>query len=212
MKNLATSTIHVWLSMTTRPPEPIIAPILLRLSKSRGRSKCSFVRQAPLGPPICTALNSPSPLIPPPISKIIFLSVVPIGTSIRPVFVIFPVRAKAFVPGLLAVPIERYQSAPFPIIWETVAKVSTLLRTVGESKRPCSVVRGGLTRGKPLLPSMLAVRAEPSPHTKAPAPFAICILNDLPEPRISSPRIPILSASMIAFCNLFTANGYSALT
>ena len=175
-----------------------MAPMDLRLSKSRGRSRCSFVRHAPLGPPICTALNSPSPLMPPPMSKMIFLKVVPIGTSISPVFVMFPVRAKALVPGLLGVPMERYQSAPFPMIWDTVAKVSTLLRTVGESKRPCSVVRGGFTLGKPLFPSMLAVSAEPSPQTKAPAPFAMWILKDLPEPRISSPRIPTLSASDIA--------------
>ena len=32
-------------SMTTRPPEPIIAPIFFRESKSRGRSRCSLLAQ-----------------------------------------------------------------------------------------------------------------------------------------------------------------------
>ena len=33
-------------------PEPTIAPTFLRVSKSRGISRCSLVRQAPEGPPI----------------------------------------------------------------------------------------------------------------------------------------------------------------
>ena len=60
MKNLATSTIHVCSSITTRPPEPIIAPTFFRESKSSGKSSCPApsVRHPPDGPPICTALNS----------------------------------------------------------------------------------------------------------------------------------------------------------
>ena len=34
----------------------------------------------------------------------------------------------------------------------TLAKVSTLFSTVGSAQRPCSMVRGGLTRGMPRLP------------------------------------------------------------
>ena len=113
MKNLATSTMHVSSSITTSPPDPIMAPAFLRLSKSRGRSRCSSVRHPPEGPPICTALNFLPPLMPPPISYIICLNVVPIGTSIRPVFTMFPVSANAFVPGLFSGPMVLYQSAPF---------------------------------------------------------------------------------------------------
>ena len=68
IKKRATSTIQVLSSMTTRPPEPIIAPIFFKESKSRLTSKCGVIRQPPDGPPICTALNFASPLIPPPIS------------------------------------------------------------------------------------------------------------------------------------------------
>ena len=103
-------------------------------------------------------------------SKMTSRMVVPMGTSIRPVFTTLPVRAKAFVPGLLGVPMLRYQSAPRRRMSAALAKVSTLLRTVGCAHRPCSMVRGGLTRGMPRLPSMDAVRALPSPQTNAPAP------------------------------------------
>ena len=54
MKNRAVSTMQVSSSMTTKPPEPIMAPMLFRLSKSRGRSRCSrlAVVAPPEGPPI----------------------------------------------------------------------------------------------------------------------------------------------------------------
>ena len=68
MKNLATSTIQVFLSMTTKPPDPIITLNFWTESKSRGSSKCSSVRHPPDGPPICTALNSLPSFSPPQIS------------------------------------------------------------------------------------------------------------------------------------------------
>ena len=64
IKKRATSTIQVCSSMTTRPPEPIIAPAFFSESKSSGRSRCSLVRQPPEGPPICTALNPAPPRMP----------------------------------------------------------------------------------------------------------------------------------------------------
>ena len=87
-----------------------------------------------------------------------------------PVFFTLPVMANAFVPGLVSVPVEQYHSTPFIIISGTFAYVSTLLSTVGFPKSPASTVRGGFTRGMPLSPSIEAVRALPSPQTKAPAP------------------------------------------
>jgi len=56
--------------------------------------------QPPEGPPVCTILNSRWSRIPPPISKISSLKVVPSGTSTRPVLLTFPVRAKVLVPLL----------------------------------------------------------------------------------------------------------------
>ncbi|MPN07311.1 hypothetical protein SDC9_154577 [bioreactor metagenome] len=212
IKKRATSTMHVLLSITTKPPEPIIAPAFLSESKSNGRSKCSFVRQPPDGPPICTALKSAPSRIPPPISNITSLKVVPIGTSISPVFSIFPVMANAFVPGLFSGPMPLYHSAPLVIISGTFAKVSTLLSTVGLSKRPCSTVRGGLTRGIPRLPSMEAVSAEPSPQTNAPAPRFMCTLKLKPVPKIFSPSKPNSVACLMAFLRRAIANGYSART
>ena len=58
----------------------------------------------------------------------------------------------------------------------------TLFSTVGSAQRPCSMVRGGLTRGMPRLPSMEAVRALPSPQTKAPAPMFTWIRKEKSVP------------------------------
>ena len=98
IKNLAMSTIHVVSSTTTRLPEPIIAPASFNDSKSIGESRCVSGKQPPEGPPICTALNFFFFGIPPPISNTISLTVIPIGTSIKPVFLTFPVSANIFVP------------------------------------------------------------------------------------------------------------------
>jgi len=206
--------MQVLSSITTRPPEPIIAPAFLRESKSRGISRWSSanVRQPPEGPPICTALNFAPPRMPPPMSNMTSLRVVPIGTSIRPVLLILPVRAKALVPGLVGVPKDRNHSMPLFIMGATLAKVSTLFSTVGQSKRPCSTVRGGFTRGIPRLPSIEAVRALPSPQTKAPAPRFIWRWKRFPEPRILSPKSPAEVSCSMAIFSRSTANGYSART
>src|SRR5574344_1684129 len=47
IKNLATSTIQVSSAITTSPPVPIIAPALIKLSSSSGKSTCSSVKQPP---------------------------------------------------------------------------------------------------------------------------------------------------------------------
>ena len=121
MKKRATSTIQVLSSITTSPPDPIMAPTFFRESKSSGISSSFSVRQPPEGPPICTALKLVPPRMPPPISKITSLRVVPMGTSIRPVFWMVPVRANALVPGLFSGPMERYHSAPLVMIIGTLA-------------------------------------------------------------------------------------------
>ena len=134
------------------------------------------------------------------------------GTSMRPVFTTLPVRAKALVPGLVLVPMEWYRSTPLRTISGTLAKVSTLLSTVGSAQRPCSMVRGGLTRGMPRLPSMEAVRALPSPHTKAPAPRLTWMWKEKSASMMCSPRRPYSSALAMADLSRLTASGYSART
>ena len=215
MKKRATSTMQLLSFMTTRPPEPIIAPTFFRESKSRCRSRWSSValmhRQPPEGPPIWTALKLP-PLTPPPMSKMTSRRVVPMGTSIRPVLFTFPVRAKALVPWLFSGPMVLYQSAPFKMMGATLQKVSTLFKTVGFSNRPFSTVRGGFTRGMPRFPSMEEVSALPSPQTNAPAPWLIFMVKSKPEPRMFSPSSPTSMAWSMAFCRRETASGYSART
>ena len=54
-----------------------------------------------------------------------------------------------------------------------LAKVSTLLSTVGLPHRPLTAGNGGRGRGSPRLPSMEAISAVSSPQTNAPAPMRI---------------------------------------
>src|SRR5512143_3740217 len=105
--------------------------------------------QPPEGPPVWTALNALLCSIPPPISYMISLRGIPIGTSISPEFLILPVSAKTLVPLLFSVPNDAYQSEPFLIMEGTFARVSTLFRHVGRFQRPASVERGGVTLGMP---------------------------------------------------------------
>ncbi|MNV81864.1 hypothetical protein D3C71_1755590 [compost metagenome] len=136
------------------PPEPIIEPRLVSVSKSMVQSRCSSVRQPPDGPPVCTALNFLPPGIPPPISKITSRRVMPIGTSTSPVFTTLPPSANTLVPFDFSVPILAYHSAPFRIIWAILASVSTLLMIVGCPHNPSTAGKGGLGVGIPRWPSM----------------------------------------------------------
>ena len=105
----------------------------------------------PDGPPICTALNCLSFLIPPPMPKITSLSVRPIGTSTSPPFLIFPARANTFVPLLFSVPIAPNAAPPLKMIHGTLASVSTLFISVGFCQNPFAAGNGGLSLGIPCL-------------------------------------------------------------
>ena len=59
----------------------------------------------PDGPPNCAALNLLLPGVPPPMSNTISLSVLPIGTSTRPVLTTSPASANTFVTLLFSLPI-----------------------------------------------------------------------------------------------------------
>ena len=85
----------------------------------------------PEGPPVCTALNLRPSGMPPPISKMISRSVMPMGTSISPVFCTRPASAKTFVPLLFSVPMRANQSPPLRRMGGMLANVSTLLIKVG---------------------------------------------------------------------------------
>src|SRR5271165_6066204 len=119
----------------------------------------------PEGPPVWTALILAPPGAPPPISSTIWRRVVPIGTSMRPVFAILPASAKTLVPLLLAVPMAANHSAPLRMIGAMLARVSTLLMRVGQLQRPLSAGNGGRGLGVPRLPSIDAMSAVSSPQT-----------------------------------------------
>ena len=80
----------------------MIAPNVLQRLVVDGRCPgAGSGMQPPDGPPICTALHFLPSGMPPPMSKTIWRSVVPIGTSTRPVRLTLPDRAKTLVPLLL---------------------------------------------------------------------------------------------------------------
>ena len=103
----------------------------------------------------------------------------------RPVFLTFPTKENVLVPLLSSVPCSMNLLCPACIINDTLAMVSTLFITVGFPHRPEVVGNGGLVLGIPLLPSIDAIKAVSSPHTKAPAPSFILILKLNPDPIIS---------------------------
>ena len=91
-----------------------------------------------------------------------------------------------------------------------LARVSTLLSTVGCPNRPFTAGKGGRGRGSPQLPSMEAIRAVSSPQTKAPPPRTTLSFSRRPLPSTSSPRMPWRSASAMAVVTLRTARPYSS--
>ncbi len=93
------------------------------------------------------------------------------GTSTRPTLLTSPVSAKTFVPLDFSVPTPAYHSPPRRMIWPMLARVSTLLSTLGLAQRPATAGKGGRGRGMPRLPSMEVISAVSSPQTKAPAPW-----------------------------------------
>ncbi|MBT9165978.1 MAG: hypothetical protein DDT25_00642 [Chloroflexi bacterium] len=209
-KNRAISTIQVFSSSTTMPPEPMIEPNPASDSKSTGRSRKRAGIQPPEGPPVCTDLNALPRGIPPPISKIMSRNEVPIGTSTSPLLAILPVRAKTAVPRLFSVPIWENHCAPSSIITGTAARVLTLLILDGFPSSPEAAGNGGRGRGMPRRPSIEAIKAVSSPQTKAPAPSLISISKSNPEPSMFFPRKPLFRLCARAIRTRLTARGYSA--
>src|SRR5512139_347119 len=125
-------------SITTMPPEPIIAPACLSESKSIGVSRKLSGRQPPEGPPICTALKAFLLGIPPHTSKMSVRRLVPMAISTSPGCLTFPTTEKTAVPGLLAVPMARNHDPPFWTIEGKDDSVLTLFTTVGRPHKPFS--------------------------------------------------------------------------
>ncbi len=71
-----------------------------------------------------------------------------------------------------------------------LAKVSTLLITVGFCHSPDTAGNGGRGTGMPRLPSIEASSAVSSPQTNAPAPSRISMSKSNPVPRMSLPSSP----------------------
>ncbi len=137
-------------------------------------------------------------------------SVVPIGTSTRPVLVTLPTTEKTFVPLLDSVPMEENHSPPRLIITGTFAHVSTLLIFVGLLHRPDWAGKGGRIRGSGVRPSSDAISDVSSPQTNAPAPRCTLTSKLKPLPKMSSPKSPYSRAWSMAICRRFIARGYSS--
>ena len=71
-----------------------------------------------------------------------------------------------------------------------LARVSTLLMTVGICHSPRWTGKGGLARGWPRCPSMDAMRAVSSPQTKAPAPSLILMSKSKGDPKMLAAEEP----------------------
>src|ERR1035438_4529217 len=99
--------------------------------------------QPPEGPPVCTALKVCPPGTPPPMTSMISRSLMPIGTSTRPVLAILPVSAKTLVPLLLSEPMLANHLPPLRTMGAILAYVSTLLMSVGLPHRPLTAGYGG---------------------------------------------------------------------
>ena len=106
MKNRATSTMQVSSSMTTMPPEPIMAPILVRESKSMWQVQILFGQAAAGGTADLDGLEllsvgDAAAYVKHDLTQ----SACPWGPRSDRCCTTLPVRAKALVPGLSGVPI-----------------------------------------------------------------------------------------------------------
>src|SRR4030042_6531981 len=122
------------------------------------------------------------------------------GTSASPLLLTLPAKQNTLVPLLFSVPNSAYLSPPFLIIQDTEARVSTLLMLVGFPHNPSLAGNGGRGLGIPRLPSIDAIRAVSSPHTKAPAPCLILISKSQSVSNMPFPRKPLSSHCSMANC------------
>ena len=96
------------------------------------------------------------------------------------------------------------------MMWEALARVSTLFTMVGFWKRPATEGNGGRGRGMPRRPSTEAMSAVSSPQTKAPAPFLTRSLNWKPFGPTGVSRSFSAFMTSMALLMRSMASGYSA--
>ena len=171
--------MHVWLFITTRPPEPTIAPTPCSESKSIDNSRCSWVRHPPEGPPICTALKGSligrprSSITPPPMSMTICRKRRPErAPRSDPVLATCPGQGESLgARRVRSAQLAEPSAAPSRSTSGTVASVSTLLITCRLAPQPAlrretaawAAACRACLRPRPSAPVS-------SPQTKAPAP------------------------------------------
>ena len=97
----------------------------------------------------------------------------PIGTSTSPVLRDLAGEREDLGALALSEPMPANHSPPLRMIGAMLAKVSTLLISVGLPHRPLTAGYGGRGLGVPRLPSIEAISAVSSPQTNAPAPRRI---------------------------------------
>ena len=129
--------------MNPHAPSPV--PIASMPSYDTGTSTCAAVTTG-FATPESAALKERPGRVPPPSSTITASSGVPSVTSATPARSTSPTTVQIALPGDCVVPSERNQSTPRSRIGTTLARVSTLLTSVGFDPAPRRVVDGWLRR------------------------------------------------------------------
>src|SRR5271156_1753263 len=170
-------------AQTTSAPEPSIEPASASDLKSSRTSAMDAGKYPEDGPEGANPFSFFPPAIPPPYLKISSDTGVPIGTSYTPGCTTSPLTPINFSPAVPFRPCDLYQSTPRKRMGGTLAKVSTLLITVGLFHRPCCTGNGGLLRGSARLPSIASSNAVSSPQIYPPGLTNIsrAKLNSLPS-------------------------------
>src|SRR5579875_936848 len=177
-------------SKMTRPPDPRRAPTEVNVSIAICTSRLLAAIGAEDTPAGCAALNGRPSIIPPHTSNTIVRRVIPIGTSIMPGRLMWPLGANTLVPLLLAVPMLLYHSAPRLMISGMFEWVSTLFIQVGLAQTPRSVERTSFGRGIARRPSIEDIIADDSPAAYDPPPTRTWMLNENSVPRMFLPTSP----------------------
>src|SRR5580700_10621479 len=151
-------------SHTTMAPEPSIEPASANALKSKRTSIIDAGKYPDDGPEGAKAFNARPPRMPPALLRTTSRIDVPIGTSYTPGRFTCPLTPTNFRPREPFAPAVLYQSTPRARICGTLAKVSTLLMTVGFCQRPICPGNGGLLRGSARCPSMASIKALSSPQ------------------------------------------------
>src|SRR5271168_975298 len=204
MSSMQRSSAH-----TTSAPEPSIEPASASDLKSSRTSAMDAGKYPEDGPEGANPFSFFPSAMPPPYLKISSDTGVPIGTSYTPGCTTSPLTPINFSPAVPFRPCDLYQSTPRKRMGGTLAKVSTLLITVGLFHRPCCTGNGGLLRGSARLPSIASSNAVSSPQIYPPGLTNISRskLNSLPS--TFGPSSPARTQRRISSWSIFSWSSYS---